>query len=89
LLQNLLGSVTFSRRLPVTLTLKVTVWAEYLDMTDLHAKAEKYERKAAKCQESAQRAADGPQKVFFEVLAGYYDGLATDFREVLAKQTTV
>jgi hypothetical protein len=55
-------------------------------MTDLRAKAEKYERKAAECQESAQRAADGPQKALYEVLAGYYGGLATDFRHVLAKQ---
>lgn len=57
-------------------------------MTDLRAKAEKYESKAAKCQESAQRATDGPQKALYEVLAGYYGGLATDFRQVLAKQAT-
>ncbi len=41
-------------------------------MTDLRAKAEKYESKAAKCQETAQRAADGAQKALYEVLAGYY-----------------
>ncbi len=61
-------------------------WVEYLGMTDLRAKAEKYESKAAKCQETAQRAADGAQKALYEVLAGYYGGLATDFRHVLAKQ---
>jgi len=55
-------------------------------MTDLRAKAEKYESKAARCRESAQRATDGPQKAFYEVLAGYYGGLATDFRQILAKQ---
>lgn len=55
-------------------------------MTDLREKAEKYEVKAAKCQESAQRAADGPQKALYEVLADYYGGLATDFRHALAKQ---
>lgn len=55
-------------------------------MTELRAKAEKYESKAAKCKESAQRATDGPQKAFYEVLADYYGGLATDFRHVLAKQ---
>ena len=55
-------------------------------MTDLHAKALKYESKAAKCQESAQRATDGPQKALYEVLADYYGGLANDFRHVLAKQ---
>lgn len=55
-------------------------------MTDLRAKAEKYESKAAKCQASAQRATEGPQKALYEVLARYYGGLATDFRQVLAKQ---
>jgi hypothetical protein len=55
-------------------------------MTDLRAKAEKYESKAAKCQETAERAADGAQKALYEVLAGYYSGLATDFRQILAKQ---
>jgi hypothetical protein len=58
------------------------------EMTDLLAKAEKYESKAARCQETAQRAADGAQKALYEVLAGYYGGLATDFRQVLAKQVT-
>lgn len=57
-------------------------------MTDLRAKAEMYESKAAKCQELAQRATEGPQKALYEVLAGYYGGLATDFRQVLAKQMT-
>ena len=55
-------------------------------MTDLRAKAEKYESKAARCHESAQRATDGPQKALYEVLAVYYGGLATDFRHFLAKQ---
>jgi hypothetical protein len=55
-------------------------------MTDLRAKAEKYEDKAARCQETAQRAADGAQKALYEELARYYGGLATDFRHVLAKQ---
>jgi hypothetical protein len=54
--------------------------------SDLQTKLERYEIKAAKCKESAQQAADGPQKVFFEVLADYYGELATDFRQVMAKR---
>ncbi len=57
-------------------------------MTDLRAKAEKYESKATRCRESAQRATHGPQRALYEVLAGYYGGLAMDFRHVLAKQET-
>jgi hypothetical protein len=54
-------------------------------MMDLRAKAETYEKKAARCQEFA-RATAGPQRALYEELARYYDGLATDFRHVLAKQ---
>jgi hypothetical protein len=53
---------------------------------DLQTKLERYETKAAQCKESARQAADGPQKVFFEVLADYYGELATDFRQVMAKR---
>ncbi len=55
-------------------------------MTELEAKAEKYESKAAQCKEWAQSAKEGPQRILYEVLAGYYDGLATDFRQVIGKQ---
>jgi hypothetical protein len=55
-------------------------------VTDLRAKAEKYESKAAQCKASAQHAAKGPQRELYEVLAGYYSRLATDFRQVLARQ---
>jgi hypothetical protein len=54
--------------------------------SDLQTKVERYETKAAQCREFAQQAADGPQKAFFEVLAGYYGELATDFRQVMAKR---
>jgi hypothetical protein len=53
---------------------------------DLQSKVEKYEGKAAKCKEWAQQAAEGPQRALYEVLAGYYDELATDFRQVIAKR---
>ena len=54
--------------------------------SDLQPKLQRYETKAAQCKESAQQAADGPQKAFFEVLAGYYGELATDFRQVMTKR---
>lgn len=55
--------------------------------TDLHIKAEKYGEKAAKCRRAALGASDGPQRTMYEVLADYYDGLATDFRQALEKRT--
>lgn len=54
--------------------------------TDIQTKLEKYESKAAKCKEAALRANDGPQRVMYEVLAGYYEGLVTDFRQVVDKR---
>jgi hypothetical protein len=53
---------------------------------DLEAKAEKYETKSARCREWARQAADGPQRNFYEELAGYYGHVAEDFRQVIAKQ---
>jgi hypothetical protein len=54
---------------------------------DLQTKVEKYEGKAAKCKEWAREAKEGPQRALYEVLAGYYDELASDFRQVMAKRT--
>jgi hypothetical protein len=56
-------------------------------VTDLKTKVEKYENKAAHCKESAQQAMTGPQRAIYEVLAGYYSGLAMDFRHVIEKRT--
>jgi hypothetical protein len=61
-------------------------WVEQTTMMDLQAKAEKYETKAARYAESARSATTGPQRALYEELARYYEGLATDFRHVLAKQ---
>jgi hypothetical protein len=55
-------------------------------VSDLETKVEKYENKVAQCKEWARQAADGPQRALYEVLAGYYDELAADFRHVLAKR---
>lgn len=57
-------------------------------MMDLEAKAEKYESKTAQCKEWARLATDGPQRNFYEELAGYYSQVAEDFRQVIAKQRT-
>ena len=56
-----------------------------MDM-DFQAKVVKYEGKAAKCKESALKAAEGAQRTMYEVMAGYYDGLATDFRQAIEKR---
>lgn len=56
-------------------------------VTDLRTKAEKYESKAAHCKVSAQQAVAGPQRAIYEVLAGYYSGLAMDFRQVIEKRS--
>ena len=55
-------------------------------MTDLQTKVEKYETKAAQCEERARQATDGPQRAFYEVLARYYGELATDFRKIIEKR---
>ncbi|MBV9456828.1 MAG: hypothetical protein JO141_04835 [Bradyrhizobium sp.] len=52
---------------------------------DLQTKLEKYEDKAAKCREAALMAAEGAQRTLYEVLADYYVGLATDFRQAIEK----
>lgn len=56
-------------------------------VTDLKTNVEKYESKAAHCKESAQQAMAGPQRAIYEVLAGYYSGLAMDFRQVIEKRS--
>jgi ribosomal protein S5 len=56
-----------------------------MDM-DFQAKVEKYEGKAAKCKEAAQKAAEGAHRTMYEVMAGYYAGLATDFRQAIEKR---
>lgn len=56
-------------------------------LSDLKAKLEKYERKAAQYKETAEQATGGPQRAFYQELAGYCDELATKVREVIAKRT--
>jgi hypothetical protein len=55
-------------------------------LTDLQTKVEKYETKAAQCEEWVRQATDGPQRAFYEVLAHYYGELATNFRQVIEKR---
>ncbi len=55
-------------------------------MTDLQAKAEKYESTVAQCEEWARQAPDGAQRAFYRGLAEYYGDLAANFRQVLAKR---
>jgi hypothetical protein len=55
-------------------------------VTDLQTKVQKYETKAAQCEEQVRQATDGPQRAFYKVLAHYYGQLATDFRQIIAKR---
>ena len=55
-------------------------------VTDLQTKVQKYETKAAQCEERARQATDGPQRAFYEGLAHYYGKVATDFRQVIEKR---
>jgi len=48
---------------------------------------EKYESRASRCQEQAREATDKAQQSFYEVLAGYYSSLATDFRKIMEKRS--
>ena len=56
-------------------------------LSDLQTKLEKYERKAAQYEKSAQQASGGPERAFYQELARYCDELATQFRQVIAKRT--
>jgi translation elongation factor EF-Tu-like GTPase len=53
---------------------------------DLQTKVEKYESRASRCEEQARGATDKAQQAFYEVLAGYYNSLATDFRQIIEKR---
>jgi hypothetical protein len=55
-------------------------------MTDLQTRVEKYEIKAAQCEEWVRQAGDARERAFYEVLAGYYCELAKDFRKVIEKR---
>lgn len=56
--------------------------------SELQAKAVMYETRAGQCEQAAQKAPDGPERIFYSVLADYYGELATDFRQVIARRTT-
>jgi hypothetical protein len=55
-------------------------------VAELKTKVEKYETKASRCERQAREATDKAEQSFYEVLAGYYGSLATDFRKILEKR---
>jgi hypothetical protein len=55
-------------------------------VAELKTKVEKYETKASRCEQQAREATDKAEQSFYEVLAGYYGSLATDFRKILEKR---
>jgi hypothetical protein len=55
--------------------------------SDLQAKLEKYERKAAQYDKAAREAKGEADRAFYQGLARYTDDLATKFRQVIAKRT--
>ena len=56
-------------------------------VAELQTKVQKYETRASRCEEQARAATDKAQQTFYEVLAGYYSSLATDFRKIIEKRT--
>ncbi len=56
-------------------------------LSDLQARLEKFERKAAQYGKSAQDAATAADHAFYHGLACYCDDLAAQFRQVIAKRT--
>jgi hypothetical protein len=55
--------------------------------SELQAKLEKYERKAARYGKAAQDATSVPDRAFYQGLASYCEDLAGKFRQVIAKRT--
>jgi len=66
-------------------TIVRVAWSSAM-VTDLQTKVQRYETKAAQCEEQARQATDGPERAFYEVLAHYYGEVATDFRQVIEKR---
>jgi hypothetical protein len=54
--------------------------------SELQAKLEKYERKAAQYKKSAEEATGEANRAFYQGLARYTDDLAAKFRQVIAKR---
>ena len=87
-LQNFLSAAIFSGGGACHATLSRIVrvaWGSAMEI-DLQAKAQKYETKAAQCEERARQATGRPEQAFYEVLAHYYGEVATDFRQVIEKR---
>jgi hypothetical protein len=84
-LRNLLSAAIFSAHAELLSMVVSVVWSGTA-MTDLQTKVEKYETKAAQCEEWVRQATDGPQRALYEVIARYYAELAADFRQVMEKR---
>ena len=64
------------------------MWRGVMTMgTDLRTKVEKYEARAAQCEEHAREAKDNAGRSFYQGLAAYYASLATDFRAIMEKRS--
>jgi hypothetical protein len=53
---------------------------------ELKTTVEKYESRASRFEQQAREATDKAEQAIYEVLAGYYGSLATDFRKILEKR---
>jgi hypothetical protein len=56
-------------------------------LDDLQTKLENYERKAARYEQAAQQAVNGPDRALYRGLARYCDDLAANFRQVITKRS--
>jgi hypothetical protein len=87
-LRNLPKPVIFSTRVGLASSLwRGVAWGVMtMVVAELQTKVAKYESRASKCEAQAREAKDKAQQTFYEVLAGYYASLATDFRKILEKR---
>lgn len=85
-LQNYPTLDIFLFRAPDNLQITLVLPGSGVLLSELQTKLEKYETKAAHCEEAAQKAPGARERAMYEELFRYYNELATDFRNVIGKQ---
>jgi phage shock protein A len=88
MLRNLLAAVIFWTRAGVHHQTLYASRGVRAMQAELETKVEKYESRAAKCEEQAKAAKEKSQQNFYGVLASYYRNLAADFRTIIEKRKT-
>lgn len=58
-------------------------------VSELKERLERYQARAAHCEQAAHAAENGAERAFYAGLALYYHELANDFRRVIARRTGI